>query len=144
MIQQFFLLFCYRVLNGFHLPSTGTRSTFSLVLTFKQLWSLLFLCTTSSSSQFNFRVQNTLELSFSLFGSQPPDNIAHEIVYNHTRFELKNIFAFVTANKHNSLTCSDYKQTADTLHYAPNCENFDTKVNVFPTKKERKNERFTS
>ena len=53
------------------------------------------------------------------------------------------MFAFVTANKHNNLTCGDYKQTANTLHYAPNCENFDMKVNVFPAKKERKNEPFT-
>ena len=37
------------------------------------------------------------------------------------------------ANKHNN-----------TLHYAPNCEKFDTEVNVFPAKKERKNEHFTS
>ena len=50
----------------------------------------------------------------------------------------------MTANKHNSLTCGDYKQTANTLHNVPNRENFDMKVNVFPVKKERKNERFTS
>ena len=54
------------------------------------------------------------------------------------------MFAFVKANKHNDLTCGDYKQTADTSHYAPNGENFDTKVNVFTAKKERKNESFTS
>ena len=121
-----FLLFCYRVLTGFDLPTISIQEYFLPFLTFKQLWTLLFLdffflnfCA-PPLCLLSFGVQNTLELRFSLFGSQSPDNITHEIVYNHTHFWVEKYNAFVTANKHNNLTCGDYKQTADTLHYTPN------------------------
>ena len=38
----------------------------------------------------------------------------------------------------------NYKKTPNTLHYALNPENSDTKVNTFPAKKERKKKCFTS